>query len=262
MPKKDTNESVKYLDIVFLGEISMSIFEETKNKLHKNVTDIGFKLKGRTYYRLMDRYVQGFKIYTYNLSFSIRFFQQPLCFDIDKKYEGDDIHKFWSGIGPFSIVGIYTGDDSYSPNPFGIKVTPENYVNEASEILIRSFNEYLLPWFERSDTIEKAYEENCLMFHHDGKYPAGRYPWLLQMGKWLEAAEFINERIKELKLYESMPDYIGGSLTSNLEELHNAIIKNDNSFVLDYIHTQERQTIKSLGFTRVFNKFNNKSIKS
>lgn len=236
----------------------MSIFEETKNKLHKSVTELGFKFKGRTYYRLMDEYVQGFKLYTNNLSYSIRFFQQPLCFGIDKKYEGEDIHRFWSGIGPFSIVGIYTGDDSYSPNPFGIKVTPENYVNEASEILIRSFNEYLLPWFERSDTIEKAYEENCLLFHKNGENPGGRYEWLLQMGRWMEASEFVHKRIEELKVYEKLPEYTGGSLTSDLEELYNAIIENNETYVLDYIHTKENQTIKNLGFKRDFNKLNKK----
>ena len=236
----------------------MSIFEETKNKLHKNVTDIGFKLKGRTYYRLMDGYVQGFKLYTYNLSFSIRFFQQPLCLGIDKNYEGDDIHKFWSGIGPFSVVGIYIGDDSYSPNPFGIKLTPEHYVNEASEILVRSLNEYLLPWFEKSNTIEKAYEENCLLFHKNGENPGGRYEWLLQMGRWMEATEFIHKRIEELKVYERLPHYVGGSLTTDLEELYNAIIENNESFVLDYIHTKENKTIKNLGFTRDFNRRNKK----
>lgn len=241
---------------MFLGEIAMSIFEETKNRLHKNVTELGFKLKGRTYYRLMDGYMQGFKLYTYNLSYSIRFFQQPLCFGIDKKYEGDDIHRFWSGIGPFSIVGIYIGDDSYSPNPFGIKVTPENYVNEASEILVRSFNEYLLPWFERSNTIEKAYEENCLLLHKNGKNPGGRYDWLLQMGRWKEAAEFIDARIKELKTYENMYGYMGDDYTSDLEYLYNAIIENNEMYVLDYIHKREKHTIKELGFMREFNKKN------
>ena len=236
----------------------MSIFEETKNKLHKSVTELGFKLKGRTYYRLMDEYVQGFKLYTNNLSYSIRFFQQPLCFGIDKKYEGEDIHRFWSGNGPFSIVGIYTGDDSYSSNPFDIKVTPENYVNEASEILVRSFNEYLLPWFERSDTIDKAYEENCLLFHKNGENPGGRYKWLLQMGRWMEASEFIHKRIEELKVYESLPEHTGESLTSDLEELYNAIIENNESYVLDYIHTKENHTIKNLGFKRDFNKLNKK----
>lgn len=44
----------------------MNIFSETENKPHKNLTEIGFKLKGRTYYRVMDGYVQAFKIYTYN----------------------------------------------------------------------------------------------------------------------------------------------------------------------------------------------------
>lgn len=234
----------------------MSIFEETKNRLHKNVTELGFKLKGRTYYRVMDGYMQGFKLYTYNLSYSIRFFQQPLCSGIDKKYEGDDIHRFWSGIGPFSIVGIYIGDDSYSPNPFGIKVTPENYVNEASEILVRSFNEYLLPWFERSNTIEKAYEENCLLLHKNGKNPGGRYDWLLQMGRWKEAAEFIDARIKELKTYENMYGYMGDDYTSDLEYLYNAIIENNEMYVLDYIHEREKHTIKELGFMREFNKKN------
>lgn len=234
------------------------IFIETKNRLHQKAVEDGFKLKGQTYYRLMNGYIQGFKIYTNHMSYSIRFFQEALCLGIDKFFEGDDIHRFWSGIGPFSIVGIYIGDDSYSPNPFGIKLTPDNYVNEASEILVRSFNEYLLPWFEKSNTIEKAYEESCLLFHYDGKNPGGRYPWLLQMGRWMEATEFIHKRIEELKVYERLPNYVGESLTSDLEELYNAIIENNESYVLDYIHAKENQTIKNLGFTRAFNKLNKK----
>jgi len=95
-----------------------------------------------------------------------------------------------------------------------------------------------------------------LLFHHDGKYPAGRYPWLLQMGRWMEASEFIYKRIEELKVYEKLPDYVGGSLTSDLEELYNGIIENNESYVLDYIHAKENQTIRSLGFTRDFNKLN------
>lgn len=242
---------------MFLGEIAMSIFEETKNRLHKNVTELGFKLKGRTYYRLMDGYVQAFKIYTNFPSFSIRFFQEPLCLGVGKKHEGRDIHVFWGGRGTFSVGMIYLGDSPfYEPNPFGIKITPENYVNDASEILVRSFNEYLLPWFERSNTIEKAYEENCLLLHKNGKNPGGRYDWLLQMGRWKEAAEFVDARIKELKTYENMYGYMGDDYTSDLEYLYNAIIENNEMYVLDYIHKREKHTIKELGFMREFNKKN------
>jgi len=78
------------------------------------------------------------------------------------------------------------------------------------------------------------------------------------MGRWMEASEFIHKRIEELKVYEKLPHYVGESLTTDLEELYNAIIENNESYVLDYIHTQVNQTIKNLGFTRDFNKLNKK----
>lgn len=109
-----------------------------------------------------------------------------------------------------------------------------------------------MPWFERCDTIEKAYKENCLLFHKNGENPGGRYEWLLQMGRWMDASEFVHKRIEELKVYERLPEYTGESLTFDLEELYNAIIENNESYVLDYIHTGENQTIKNLGFVREF----------
>ena len=234
------------------------IFIETKNRLHPKVTEDGFILKGQTYYRLMNGYIQGFKIYTTDISYSIRFFQEALCLGIDKNFEGDDIHKFWCGTGPFSIGMLYFDDASMvESNPFGIEITPENYVNEAGEILVRSYNKYLFPWFERSSTIEKAYEETCLLLDKIGDRSVSKYSWLLQMGRWSEAAEFINKRIYELKEYERCNDckieYI-----SDLENLFNAIIENNESFLLDYIHTKEKQTVKHLGLMRDFNKFNKK----
>ena len=72
------------------------------------------------------------------------------------------------------------------------------------------------------------------------------------------STEFIHKRIEELKVYERLPHYVGGSLTTDLEELYNAIIENNESFVLDYIHTKENKTIKNLGFTRDFNRRNKK----
>ena len=183
---------------------------------------------------------------------------EALCFGIDKRYEGCDVHRFWSGTGPFSIGMIYFGDNSmFEPNPFNIEITPENYVNEASEILVRSYNEYILPWFAKSDTIEKAYAESCLMhgvFNHD----ISKYSWLLQMGRWSEAAEFINQRITELKKFEQCND-CGIEYISDLENLFNAINKNDETFVLEYIHAKENQTVKNLGLIRDFNKLNKKS---
>ena len=233
------------------------IFIETKNRLHQKAIEDGFKLKGQTYYRLMDGYIQGFKIYTNHISYSIRFFQEALCLGIDKSFEGNDIHKLWSGTGPFSLGKIYLEDSSmFESNPFDIDVTPENYVNEASEILVRSYNEYLSPWFTRSNTIEKAYEANCLIYD-DRSLDVSKYSWLLQMGRWSDASELIYKRISELKMYEQCNnckiEYI-----SDLEKLFNAIIENNELDVLDYIHAKENQTVKNLGFMKDFNRLNKK----
>lgn len=228
------------------------IFLETKNRLHSKVTNDGFKLKGQTYYRLMNGYVQGFKIYTNHLSYSIRFFQEALCLGIDKTYEGCDVHKFWSGTGPFSLGMLYCEkSEFFEPNPFGVEITQENYVNEASEILVQSYDKYLCPWFAKSDTIEKAYEA-YLMLNGATNGFVSKYSWLLQMERWEEASEFINRRTAELREYEKHNnckiEYI-----PELENLFKAIYERNDLLVFEYIHNKERQTIKNLSLTKEFN---------
>lgn len=231
------------------------IFLETKNKLHFKATNEGFKLKGQIYYRLMNGYVQGFKIYTNQMSYSLRFFQEALCMGIDKTYEGIDVHKFWNGIGPFSLGEIY-GMNVSEQNPFNILLTKENYVEEASEILKHSYDNYLRPWFEKSDTIERAYSE-CKAIYGNENPLVSEYSWLLQMNKLNEATSVIENKIEELREYEKNTgctlDYI-----PQLNRLLDAIKCKDECFVKKYVNENEEYTIKNLGLIREYNRINKK----
>lgn len=228
------------------------IFTETKKRLHEKALSNGFILKRNSYYKLMDGFVQGFKIYTNNQSYSIRFFQLPLCSNIDTRFEGDDVSIFWTDIsGPFSTGEIYAPEMvEWIRNPFNIQLTPGNYVNEASEILVRCYDEYVLPWFKKSASLEKAYEAYVQLHKKISDSLSGRlFEWMLQMEKYEKALEYLKKKIEELQAYSKL-NGCEIEIDEDLMECKVNIEQKKYEYVQNYVYNREQQTIKTLGLKR------------
>ncbi len=224
------------------------IYTETKNRLHKKILSKGFKSKNKSYYKLLDGFVQGMKIYTNYQSYSIRFFQLPLCSDIDLSFEGDDVSIFWTNItGPFSVGELYAPDMvGWIKNPFDICLTEDNYVNEASEILTRCYDEYILPYFTESSSLEKAYK-SYLKLHED--LSEQHFEWMLQMKNYDKALKFLNFRLNTLQTYAKK----NNCRIEKIDELMLCKVNIEQKkydFVEKYVLDKEKKTMINLGFKR------------
>lgn len=239
------------------------IYSETKDKINNIALTMGFHLKGKTYYRLNSDYIQVFKIYTNYPSYSVRFYQVPLCGRFDKTTEGLDVSVFWNGNSmPFSLIELYS-KDLYQDNPFGIQITQDNYVNEASDILSRSVLEYVLPYFKESENLEKAYESEynlmvnaarlskVVLNEEVEKYISIAYAniwadWNLQMRRYDEALEFYKIRLNELRKYNNINNY--SELTNLIKKLN----ESDDEYINKYIHSRRFQNLKNIGLVRQY----------
>ncbi len=240
----------------------MSIFTITKDKIHEDMTAQGFILKRTSYYRPMEGYVQAFKIYTNLPSFSIRFYQSPLCSGLDHRVEGDDVCVFWDYFhhGPFSFLSSFksSGSPFKKLNPFGIDmannpfITGEYDMNAASEVLVRSLYEYVLPYFNKSNTLENAYKvEREFHLKNDPSSPpmhiSEEFHWHLQMRKYDIAAELLE---KLNKWFYRMYGCANPERDALLESFHN----NDIAAVEAYIEKIEYQSLQNLGIVKAYNK--------
>jgi hypothetical protein len=227
------------------------ICKTTKPIITEIVIPIGFKSRGYTFYKLNNDFVQGFKIYALNYHCSIRFFTFPLCGAIDSKYEDDDISLFWGKWSEFIYV------ESLS----------ENESLKVSKQLVALLKKYLLPWFEVNDTLEKAYQAdldlissaylsqmektadsrqiafNKAILHHPMKF----FYWMMQMGNYKKAVEFLNIKIHELDDYEKLQD----CKIEYLEEFKNMskkIAEENTTYIKEFMSKQEKITLDNLKF--------------
>lgn len=201
------------------------IIVATKPKMKEIVEPIGFKCKGASFYRLMDGFVQSFKIYAQYGHCSIRFYMSPLCAGLDLKDEGEDISKFWTNSSEFiyvsSLMGIemptFYYEESDEPGiewkAVPLETMKVETVEEAAEMLIALFQKYLMPWFVNSDTTERAFEAvfnfecnlNQRSHKADPEYSRHMvhketersramrwYSWMLQMRNYDKALHYID----------------------------------------------------------------------
>ena len=226
-------------------------------EIDKLVLELGFKRRKKKYYRLMDGYVQSFMVYTNRESFSIRFFQLPFCANVGKNFEGDDVSIFWSDKSePFSLIQVYMPTFEYIPyNPFGIILTSENYQDKAAEMLVRSVNEYVLPYFQCSSNLEKAYEaehklKTAFVSRGCEKQNVSNYAeemysecfgnWNIQMKQYNEAERYMKIYLKSLQEY-------GSDNTEELQKLINALEIHDSDYVENYIESHKLLCFSAMG---------------
>ena len=227
------------------------VLARTKPIIRDIVKPIGFKNRGPSFYRRMDGFVQGFKIYARFYNCSIRLFILPLCAEIDRLYEGCDVSLFWSK----------RGTEFYE-----MWSHAEEEVEAASRALVDAFNIYVLPWFIENDTIEKAHKA-YKMLHYDfwlraagGDTPENReqvrkraettfafdqFQWMMQMKRYDEAVRYLDIDIQDMENYEK-ENHMTFSFLQGYRDMRGRIDKRDMEFIEDYMRRGETVTITSL----------------
>lgn len=266
------------------------ISEITKPLMKEIVTPIGFHSKGVSFYRLMNGFVQSFKIYAQHNHCSIRFYMSPLCAKLDLHDEGEDISKFWSNSSEF----IYVSDlmsgiemptffwDEYDKE-VPIPTIQVKTVEQASEMLITWFNQYLLLWFSESNTLEKGFEADFNFEHrfhaHSGDskrkteqvHAMRWYYWMMQMGNAEKALYYLDieialqkeflemmpisfehitdEKIKQQEIERNTKFRNNYLLT--LQDMRENIINRDMAYINDVVNEGTNNSLRNLKLKRV-----------
>lgn len=212
-------------------------------------------MSGVGFYRLMDGFVQSFKIYAMYSHASIRFFMSPLCAGVDLTHEGDDISNFWCNSSAFIYVkslqgGIEMPKCYIEENPEGgepcivnLNILEVDTPDECAQMLLSLFKEHLLPWFEKYTTLEKACQagidlhyvrrlnelggdtaENKALALSEVRKNLARtkFLWMMQMGLYEQAVQSLDiqledetERLREENIPYNIPEVVRQSIKEN-----------------------------------------------
>lgn len=128
----------------------MSLFYTECKKILKPIFEsYGFKLYKRYFYRVVGDVFQHCCMLGLNHECTIRFFVEPLfCVSESEGREGE---------GPFELSYLYGDPVDW------LKYDPKNIesIREVSKQLAKYVEDYLIPWFLKTETIENAYKEAC-----------------------------------------------------------------------------------------------------
>ncbi len=170
--------------------------------------------------------VQSFCILALNRACTVRFRVTPLCGDVDRTIEGEEVNEL--------IDGTYSWIAGFDP-------TDALSVETSASILSTSIRNYLLPWFEKTDTCEKAYNE-YQKFSIMSKHP-NNIGFLLGMGNYVDTAKLLIEYILHSDNYNQ---HWWSLKRSEYQNLFNAISSNDTDFISSYIATKEQESMHNL----------------
>ena len=131
-----------------------------KELIDPTAKTMGFKKRGRTYFRVVGEMFQSFTLVRFgNHDCSYRFEIVPLCAGITHLYEGIyDVSDFYIPTEKFHIFGQYV-DTFFDENGqlWGIE-SPES-VNRVAQLLSSLMHEHIFPLFERTTDVTTAFNE-------------------------------------------------------------------------------------------------------
>lgn len=245
-----------------------SVKSIVKSIIDVNMKSLGFKCKDNIYYRLINGVLQGIKIYSIGMQYTIRFGCYPLCGGMEKNP------------GVFESHGItdilpQSREEFFNIIPWGANVTEEmqieawenretKYVEIANQ-LVDELNRYLIPQLLEITSPEDAFEfeKKChisrIMHGHkmnleeaenvyNQHYTAINYNWHLQMKNYEEAKLCMQKRIEELKEYSRQNNIELDN--SFLEIPYGYLVEGNHDAIEKYIEEKENITLKSFSLKR------------
>ena len=248
--------------------MSISVKSTIKKLINDKMKSLGFKCKDNIYYRLINGVLQGIKIYSIDMQYTIRFGCYPLCGGMEKNP------------GVFESHGItdilpQSRDEFFNIIPWGANITEEmqieawknretKYVEIANQ-LVDELNRYLLPQLLEITSPQDAFEfeKKCYISRimygykmsfeeaediYNKHYTTIHYNWHLQMKNYEEAKLCLQKRIEELKEYSRQNNREID--TSFLEIPYGYLVEENYDAIEKYIEEKENITIKSFALKR------------
>lgn len=216
-------------------------YRGVKPALISVVKPLGFRSRGRSYYRVVNDVVQRFCLLYRNYDFTIRFHVASVYGD-DCLAEGHDIHRLIDGTNKW--LGIQLKEEA--PGKLGYvgpcaadPVHPD--LELCGKVCAEVVKGYLLPFFSEAVDAESAHR----LLHErelEREDHIFCYPFFLGTGEWERA-------LSSLKEYLSM-DHGPSNYWNELWKLHDALDALDVAAVLEYMGKKEAATYETLHWKR------------
>lgn len=248
--------------------MKISVKSIVKSLINDNMKSLGFKCKDNIYYRHINGVLQGFKIYSRDMCYTIRFASYPLCSGITRDPGIFENHEI-------TVVLPERREVFFHIVPWGETITEEmqieawnnretKYVEIANQ-LAYELNNYLLPQLLEITSPQSAFEfeKRCYISHirfaHDiseqkaEKYYNANYKkiywsWYLQMKEYDKAKQNLKEWLQLQKYYDELSQM--HSNRSEYEALYNNLAEGNYDTIEKYIVENENITIKSFSLKR------------
>ena len=248
--------------------MNISVKSIVNSLINDNMKSLGFKCKDNIYYRHINGVLQGIKIYSLDMQYTIRFACYPLCGGIEKNPGVFESH------GITDILPQHR-DEFFNIVPWGANITEEmqmegwlNRENKYVEIanqLVDELNRYLIPQLleikSPQDAFEfekKCYISNIMHGHnmsleeaedvYNQHYTTIHYNWQLQMRNYDKAKLCLQKRIEELEEYSRQNNIECDN--SFLEIPYDYLVDENYDAIEKYIFEKENITLKSFGLKR------------
>ncbi|MBQ8143682.1 MAG: hypothetical protein IJ452_06395 [Butyricicoccus sp.] len=201
-----------------------------KNTIHPIAKAAGFHNRGNYYYRIVNDVVQQFCLLHLRIGFTIRFHISSIYNENHRKAEGLEICQLIDGTS--NPLGVHPTLLVAHPFDENYQLRPE----ACAEICRRAFQEYLLPWFDRTQDPVSAYDgARGLVIS-----PLYRYGHLLAADRWTEAEQLLHDlcipKSTDSKWWlENKPEFVA---------LHRAVSEQDHEFIRQYMEQKKTATYK------------------
>lgn len=228
--------------------MSARFYQACKRAIIPVVKPLGFHSFNRYYYRITGGVVQQFCLLWLRRNFTIRFLLSSVYDDNDRTREGDDIYRLIDGTSTF----LSMRPDKFCANPSALFPTgPLLPDYEQCALVCRTaLEEYLLPFFEQTTTLESAYsqcEEKKLVWRHEvnGKkepFSPSTLGFLLGMGQYSDAQLLLDFMI------ENHTGYNQRWWMAHQEiyvQLRNALEEKDTAFLTTYLRKKKEETYQA-----------------
>ena len=246
-----------------------SIKSIVKSIIKDNMKQLGFKSYSNLFYRQIHGVIQGFKIYSNNMHYTIRFGCYPLCGGMTRdlvSFENHEIAHLLPSYRDEFIYAIPWGELRTEEEMNEAWLNRKNKYTEIASQLVNELNSYLLPQLLEISSLQEAldFEKKChtarirywnnnitaqedekLYNQHDAIY---LWNWHLQMRNYEEAKLCLHKWIEELKEYSRQNNIECDN--SFLEIPYNYLVEENYDAIEKYIEEKENITLKSFSLKR------------
>lgn len=245
-----------------------SVKSIVKSLIKDDMKHLGFKSYSNCYYRQINGVIIGFKIYSNNMHYTIRFGCYPLCSGITRDIGSFENHEIGHILPNYRDEFLHAipwrelkTDEEINEAWLNRKNKYLEIANQLVDELIRFLIPQLLKITSPQDAFE--FEKKCyisrIMHGHElsleeaediynQHYTTIDYNWYLQMRNYEEAKHCLQKQIEELKEYSKRTNTECDN--SFLEIPYNYLADENYDAIEKHIEEKENVTLKSFSLKR------------